>query len=168
MLAVYMNAAHWQFCHFLWLLILTLSEVTHQIFGGIFGALLKSLHTFQHAFEMWEQKKWHFANVKHCCEKALKYSAGIPWHTSALCPHNSPYAVLTRRVYGNTDTFQHWYASIFDRVVSYLTRLQTKEAVKSVQMTCATKGHSRYMEYFSEISLQREDSVSNNTPASQV
>lgn len=70
-----------------------------------------------------------FSNVKQCCcEKALKYSAGLPWHTSALCPHNSPHAVFTNSVYGNTDAFEYWYGNMFqaDRLFNYPTRLQQK------------------------------------------
>lgn len=66
------------------------------------------------AFEMREQKDWHFLMSDHC-EKALNMQQISP-DTHLPSVSTFSHAVFTTSRYRNTDAYQYWYDSILTRL----------------------------------------------------
>lgn len=78
------------------------------------AAWLQSMPKSHHAFEMREQKDWHFLMSDHC-EKALNMQQISP-DTHLPSVSTFSHAVFITSLYRNTDAYQYWYDSILTRL----------------------------------------------------
>lgn len=75
---------------------------------------LQSMPKSHHAFEMWQQKNWHFL-MSGITVKSTKYSVDIPWHPSAPCLHIFPCSI------NHQPLWKYWRLSIL--IWQHLDRL---------------------------------------------